>query len=131
MHTPDHTPACRESPHFCICRHSNIISMDTAAEHAASLPERELFAEHAEGNLIAAGGWGLRQNELTVDDLPPISVARGGIKYPSAHELLPKVRAERDTALEQSRFYRRNFFFSAALCLGWMAYGVGKTLGWF
>ena len=118
MHTPDHTPACRESPHFCICGTTRPGTITTpgekpqlmepltaktmTAEDAASL-----FADGAEGNLVAAGGYSLRQDHLTFGDLPEIRVARGGIKYPSAYELLPKVRAERDTAQENARFWRR------------------------
>lgn len=59
MNSTDHTPACNESPHFCICSHTApaVISMDAAAKDAGALPERGLFLEDG-----AVRGRGLRQN---------------------------------------------------------------------
>jgi hypothetical protein len=119
MHTPDHTPACRESPHFCICGTTRPGTITTPGEKPQLMEP-----------LTAAGGWGLRQDNLTIDDLPQISIARGGIKYPSAHELLPKIRAERDTAQENARFWRRQTIYLAVLALAWMAVGVSYAMGW-
>lgn len=158
MNTPDHSAACAASPHFCICSLSRPGSITPEGEKPKlmAIPPRDwpisqqfgpnppglvtmdnitvdpdtanLFKEP--GTLVADGGWGLRQDHLTAADLPEIRVKRGGIKYPSAHELLPKVRAERDTAREQARFWRR-----AALTVGGiyaidLALTVIQRLGW-
>ena len=148
MNTPDHTPACAESPHFCICSPSTtlrnyndepiITNMDAgpggragvitidqlSMDNIAASPEADLFKQDADG------GWGLRQHNLTLSDLPEITVARGGIKYPSAAERLAKVRAELNTALENARFWRRQAIALGALALAWLVVGVSFAMGW-
>jgi hypothetical protein len=141
MNTPDHTPACAESPHVCICSHTftvrnyndePVITLDQLSmDKIAASPEADLFNKGAEGSLVAAGGWGLRQNNLTAVDLPEITVARGGIKWPSAAERLAKVKAELNTALENARFWRRSTLILAGLTLAANLVTVACWVGWF
>lgn len=160
MNTGTHSPACKESPHFCICGaeaastwaptaqaridNADAVYRDVTGNIIATGPAGNLVAPVIDsldagpggrcGTIIFPGGWSVPEWK---EELPEITVKRGGIKYPTAEERLEltrtKLTAERDAALENGRFWRRQAILSGILGLAWIGVGVyyaGLALGW-
>lgn len=141
MNTPDHSPACAESPHFCICSHTTTCGLTPKPADAGTLVIPDALWDDFDPSTVKVSGppefisgseYQARTNLVPNPyfDGYPITGPLRDCDLPHLDETAASLRVQLDSAQEQVRFLSRLAFTAAVSGTCWMIYAICKTFGW-